>query len=69
MHGHHRFCRTCGVRPFSHGYIEEIGGAFYGINVGALDDADDSELAVAPINYGDGRNDNWANAPAETRHL
>src|SRR3977135_4251441 len=33
MSGHHRFCRTCGVRPFGHGYIEEIGGAFFSVAV------------------------------------
>lgn len=67
--GRHRFCRTCGVRPFSEGDIPELGGAFYGINLGALDDASDAELAEAPINYVDGRNNNWFSAPAEIRHL
>lgn len=67
--GHHRFCRICGVRTFSDGYIEELGGAWVGINVGALDDATDTELAEAPVRHGDGRNDAWGTPPAETRHL
>jgi hypothetical protein len=29
--GHHRFCKTCGVAPFGHGYIEQIGGAYYSV--------------------------------------
>jgi hypothetical protein len=67
--GHHLFCRTCGVRPFGRGYVEEIGGDYVSINLGALDDADPTELAEAPVNYADGRNNAWWNAPAETRHL
>jgi hypothetical protein len=67
--GHHLFCRTCGVRPFGRGYVEEIGGDYVSINLGALDDADPTELAEAPVNYADGRNNAWWNVPAETRHL
>jgi hypothetical protein len=64
---HHRFCRTCGVRPFGHA---SIGNAvFYAINLAALDDVDPVELANAPLTYVDGRHDNFAAAPAETRHL
>jgi hypothetical protein len=66
---HHRFCKTCGVAAFGHGYIEQIGGAYYSVNVACLDDADPSELAEAPVRYMDGRNDNWWTPPAETRHL
>ena len=67
--GHHLFCRTCGVRPFGRGYVEAIGGDYVSINLGALDDADPTELAEAPVNHADGRNNAWWNAPAETRHL
>jgi hypothetical protein len=69
MSGHHRFCKTCGVGAFGDGYIEQIGGAYVSINVAALDDVDPSELAALPVTYADGRNNNWWNAPAETRHL
>ena len=67
--GHHRFCRTCGVPAFCHGHIEQIGGAYYSVNLACLDDLDPTELAEAPVKYMDGRHDNWWNAPAETRHL
>lgn len=66
---HHLFCSHCGVRPFGRGHIEEIGGAFYSVNIAALDDITDEERAAIPVKYADGRNNNWWNAPAETRHL
>jgi hypothetical protein len=70
-HVHHYFCRRCGVRPFSRGYLEQapFHGGFHAVNVATLDDAADSELAQAPIQYEDGRDDRWDAAPAETRHL
>jgi hypothetical protein len=65
---HHRFCRICGVRPF--GYVDGKNGCtFYAINVAALDGVDPAELANAPVTYVDGRHDNFAAPPAETRHL
>ena len=67
--GHNLFCRTCGVRPFGRGYVEEIGGDYVSVAVCALDDADPTELAEAPVSYCDGRNNAWWNTPAETRHL
>ncbi len=67
--GHHRFCKHCGVRPFGDGYIEQLGGAFVSINLACLDDLDPAELAAAPLQICDGRNDNWWETPAETRHL
>lgn len=66
---HHLFCRRCGVRPFGRGYVEEVGGAFVSVNLATLDDADDRELADAPVQYTDGRNNNWQQPPVETRHL
>jgi hypothetical protein len=69
MQGHHRFCKTCGVAAFGHGHVEEIGGAYYSVSLAALDDVDPKELAEAPVRYMDGRNNNWWQPPAETRHL
>ncbi len=66
---HYFFCSTCGIRVFGRGQADEIGGAFHAVNLGCLDDVDATELADAPVRYTDGRNDDWASTPAETRHL
>jgi len=65
---HHRFCRTCGTPTFGHGFIAEVGGAFYSISLATLDAAE-ADLAEAPVKFMDGANNNWWNAPAEIRHL
>ena len=67
--GHHLFCKHCGVRPFGRGYIEQIGGDYVSINVGALDNASDEELASAPVQFMNGRDNDWFNTPRETRYL
>jgi hypothetical protein len=67
--GHHPFCRRCGVRAFGYGYVEAIGGEYRSIRLNCLDDVDDAELAKIPIQYVDGRHDNWTSPPRETRHL
>lgn len=64
----HMFCRHCGVRPFAKGYTEDT-GHFVAIALATLDDAAPAELAVAPIQYLDGRNDDFESAPSETRHM
>lgn len=66
---HYPFCKHCGVRTFSRGYVEAIGGDYIAIQLAALDNADPIELIDAPIRFADGRNDNWGVPPAETRHL
>lgn len=50
------FCRRCGIQTFSRGVLQELGGAYVGVNVNCLDDVDVAELTVG---YWDGRHDNW----------
>jgi hypothetical protein len=66
---HHPFCRTCGVRAFGHGHLEEIGGDYVSVRLSALDHVDPAELAAAPVKYFNGRDNDWWHEPAETRHL
>jgi hypothetical protein len=67
--GHHKFCKQCGVRSFETGYLEMIGGDYVSINLACLDNLDPTDLAKAPVRYANGRDDKWAEPPAETRHL
>jgi len=67
--GHHIFCKRCGIHSYGYGHIPEIGGDYYSVNLACLDDADVAELATAPVNFFDGRNNNWQSKPSETRHL
>lgn len=53
------FCRTCGVRPFSHGDAPWMGGEYYSVNVRCLDDQ--GAVAGVPVRWFDGRHDNWEN--------
>jgi hypothetical protein len=65
----HPFCKTCGISCFGEGNIPEIGGAYYSVFVATLDNVTAAELIEAPVTYFDGRNNNWWNPPADTRHL
>jgi hypothetical protein len=62
----HRFCTTCGVKPFGH---SAQGGGFYAISVATLDDASPEELAAPPVAYVDGRADAFDRPPAVTSYL
>jgi len=66
--GHQLFCSTCGVRTFSHGHIEELGGAFVSVAVGSLD-IDQEAFGQIPYAHLNGRDDDWFNVPAVTSHL
>lgn len=61
---HWPFCKTCGVRPYGHGDIPEVGGAFYAVQLASLD-APDETLAGAPVRYANGRDNNWWHEPSE----
>jgi hypothetical protein len=66
---HFFFCKTCGVRTWASGDHPQLGGLFYAVPVMALDDVDADELAAAPVNYVDGRNDRFDQRPADVRLL
>lgn len=67
---HGPFCTRCGVIPY--GFVpkqEWNDGAYVAVNVACLDGLSPAELAAVPIQYQDGRADNWWSAPAETSYL
>lgn len=65
---HHLFCRHCGIRSFGRASGPD-GKQFVAVLVSCLDNVPDAELAALPVTYVDGRNDDFAAAPAQTRHL
>ncbi len=67
-HVHHLFCSRCGVKPFGRVNLGER-GTLCAVNVAALDDASDAELAAAPVAFQDGRHDAWERTPPVTSHL
>jgi hypothetical protein len=69
MQGHHLFCKRCGLAPFGHGHVPEIGGDYVSINIACLDDVPDAELAALPVQYCNGRDNDWMHEPAVTRYL
>jgi hypothetical protein len=65
---HHRFCRTCGTKPFGTVDLPEI-GRLVAVNIACLDGLSDEQRAAIPVRYEDGRGDAWERAPAVTSHL
>ena len=63
------FCKNCGIRVYTEGYIPEIGGAYVSLMLSTLDDLPPAELAAARVQFMNGRDDDWFHTPAETRHL
>ena len=66
---YHVFCKHCGVRSFARGHVKEMGGDYVAVQLASLDTVDPQELIAAPVRYADGRHDNWAVSPSETRGL
>jgi len=68
---HHYFCRRCGLRGFSKGFLdfEPFNGWFHAVNVAALDDISDEELAAVPVQFENGRADDHDHAPAVYSYL
>lgn len=65
----HVFCKHCGIRLYTYGNVPEIGGEYVSVALPALDDLAPAELAGAPVQYMNGRDDDWFHEPAEKRHL
>jgi hypothetical protein len=65
----HVFCKHCGGKPFSSGDIPEVGGPYVSINIACLDDVEPAELETLPVQYMDGRANNWWHEPAHKAYL
>jgi hypothetical protein len=65
----HVFCKHCGIRVYTYGHVDAIGGDYVSVALSSLDDLPPAELAAAPVRYMNGREDDWFHEPAETRHL
>jgi hypothetical protein len=64
------FCPTCGVTPYRRVEAAEWNdGAYVSVNVAALDDLEPSALLAAPVQYCNGRDNDWWHAPAITAYL
>lgn len=63
------FCSRCGVRMWTSGFHDELGGDFLNLAVATLDGATADELDAAPVSWIDGLHDDWMSPPARTSHL
>ena len=63
------FCGTCGVHSFNIGNIPEIGGEYVSISVACLDHVDFKNIMQFPIQFMNGRDDDWFSTPSYTSHL
>ena len=63
------FCKHCGVRLGTKGFIEEIGGDYFSVTISTLDNITPTELAELEVKCMDGATNNWHEVPAVTKHL
>ena len=66
---HHLFCKHCGVKSFGRAAAGPGGKPFVAVLLSTVDDISDADLAATPVIFIDGRNNNFAAAPDETRYL
>jgi hypothetical protein len=66
---HFTFCSRCGFRPFTRGGVLPQLGPFYAVNVACIDGLSPEELAQIPINFLDGKNDNFTAPPRVHSYL
>lgn len=65
----HNFCKNCGVRVFSYGHIEAIGGDFRSVQVSSLDGLTPEELAALTVHCSNGLENDWWHEPAIKSYL
>lgn len=63
------FCGVCGTHAFSTGNLPEIGGEYVSVSVACLDNVDFEAIMEQPINYMNGREDDWFSKPKYSAHL
>ncbi|KFC64338.1 Glutathione-dependent formaldehyde-activating, GFA [Devosia sp. LC5] len=68
-HIHHHFCKTCGVQLYSRGFLEQMGGWFYALNIAVLDGVSPQDFAKVPITYENGVQDKQMEPPEVTSYL
>jgi hypothetical protein len=50
------FCKQCGIHCFGRGHLAEVGGDYVAVNLNCLEGV---ELTGVPVQYWDGRHNNW----------
>lgn len=63
------FCKHCGVRLGTKGFIEEIGGDYFSVSVATLDNITAEELSNLEVQCMDGAHNDWYRVPTFHRHL
>ena len=62
------FCGACGIRVFSRGELESLGGTFHAISVPTLE-LSPERLAAIPVRYFNGREGRYDEAPEHPHAL